>query len=67
MDGDNGYDFSKPDFTKEEAQAVLVANEEFTEADASMRWTSSIVVATSTTSMRKSTSHRPTIEQGSRC
>ena len=33
-DGDNGYDFSKPDFTKDEAQAVLVANEEFTEADA---------------------------------
>ena len=31
---DDEYDFSEPDFTKEEAQAVLVANEEFTEADA---------------------------------
>ena len=28
------YDFSEADFTKEEAQAVLVADEEFTEADA---------------------------------
>ncbi|WP_160135388.1 hypothetical protein [Halococcus salsus] len=33
-DSDDGYDFSTPDFTKTEAQAVLVANEEFTEADA---------------------------------
>ena len=27
-------DFSKPDFTKEEAKATLVANEEFADADA---------------------------------
>ena len=31
---DDEYDFSKADFTKEEAQAVLVADEAFTEADA---------------------------------
>ena len=31
---DDGYDFSEADFTKEEAQAVLVADEEFTKADA---------------------------------
>ena len=33
-DGDDGYDFSTPDFTKAEARATLVANEEFTDADA---------------------------------
>jgi hypothetical protein len=33
-EGDDEYDFSEADFTKEEAQAVLVADEEFTEADA---------------------------------
>ena len=32
--GNEEYDFSKPDFTKDEAQATLVANEEFTEDDA---------------------------------
>lgn len=31
---EDGYDFSEADFTKEEAQAVLVANEAFTEGDA---------------------------------
>ncbi|WP_160135796.1 hypothetical protein [Halococcus salsus] len=37
QNGENGedeYDFSEADFTKEEAQAVLVADEAFTEADA---------------------------------
>ena len=33
-DGDDGYDFSTPDFTKTEAHAILVANEDFTDADA---------------------------------
>ena len=33
-DGGDGYDFSTPDFTKAEAHTVLVANEEFTDADA---------------------------------
>lgn len=31
---EDGHDFSTPDFTKTEAHAVLIANEEFTEADA---------------------------------
>ena len=33
-EGGNEYDFSEADFTREEAQAVFVADEEFTEADA---------------------------------
>ncbi|RJT07510.1 hypothetical protein [Halococcus sp. IIIV-5B] len=33
-DADNEYDFSEADFTTEEAQAALVADEAFTEADA---------------------------------
>ena len=33
-DADNEYDFSEADFTKEEAQTLLVADEAFTEADA---------------------------------